>query len=61
MHVQALGCGAADHVAQVQGLQAVKKDSAKVNKGFMEELAQLHGRELARQSRAQGRQPACLL
>lgn len=51
---QVLGCGPADYVTQVQGLQAVKRDAGKTNKSLMDELAQLHGRELARLSAEQG-------
>lgn len=51
---QVLGCGPADYVSQAQGLQAAKRDLAKANKSLMDELAQLHGRELARQSKVQG-------
>ena len=54
---QMLGCGPADYITQVQGLQAVKRDSGKTNKSLMDELAQLHGRELARLSAAQGLTP----
>lgn len=61
LHLQVLGCGPTDYVNQVQGLQAAKRDSAKVHKSLMDELAQLHGCELARQSKAQGTVIGCSL
>lgn len=51
---KALGCGPGEHEGHVRGLVAGKKDSMKAQKGLMEELASLHGRELAHQCRQQG-------
>ena len=51
---QALGCGPGDHEGHAKALVAGKKDSLKAQKGLMEELASLHGRELAQQCREHG-------
>ena len=51
---QALGCGPGEHEGHVKALVAGKKDSIKAQKGLMEELAALHGRELAHQCQQQG-------
>lgn len=51
---KALGCGPGEHEGHVRALLAGKKDSMKAQKGLMEELAGLHGRELAHQCQQQG-------
>lgn len=51
---QALGCGPGDHEGHAKALVAGKKDSIKAQKGLMEELAGLHGRELAQQCKEHG-------
>ena len=51
---QALGCGPADYEGHVKLLVAAKKESLKEKKSLMDELAGLHGRELAHQVEQQG-------
>ena len=52
--LQALGCGPADYEGHVKALVAGKKDSIKEKKSLMDELAGLHGRELAHHADQQG-------
>lgn len=51
---KALGCGPADYEGHVKALVAGKKESVKEKKSLMDELAGLHGRELAHQADQQG-------
>ena len=57
MALQALGCGPGEHEGHVRGLVSAKKDSIKDKKSLMEELAHLHGRELAEKCHKQGLHP----
>ena len=52
--MQALGCGPAEHEGHVKGLVAAKKDSIKIQKSLMEELAGLQGQALAHEAQQQG-------
>ena len=56
--VQALGCGPADYEGHVKALVAAKKESLKERKSLMDELAGLHGQELAHQAAQQGVWPS---